>query len=464
VKRHTVAISDIHLSEHEPTSGLWMRYRQKDYTPGAEIAAMLEELCSRVRGDELTLVLNGDVFDLDAPTVRDGRSVHHDLPRDAAHAAPVMAAILRDHQDFVAGLGHVLADGHTIVLVSGNHDALLTLPEVREEVRRAVVGAARRRTAESEEALSARVLFRAWFHRTADGMVFEHGHQYDSFCSYRYPMAPFGKKPGTVQPTLGSLTSRLYMARLGYFNPHVDESFVLTAGGYFRHWAKYYLFSKHSQSWIWLSFAMRTLASLVSNRDPGSRERRLANIAAAAAETGASLRSVARHARLFAAPGEDILWTCARELWLDRALLAGVAAGSVAAWALFQHHAFGVLATLGPVAMLAVEVSSPKGTLGDNWRKVQRRARQVAKVHKASAVVFGHTHNPEGMWQEGVFYGNTGSWSAAYRDVECKEPLFEERPLVWLTSDEGALSGGLCMWKKGMFRFTSSAQTPDRVC
>ena len=37
----------------------------------------------------------------------------------------------------------------------------------------------------------------------------------------------------------GSLSSRLYMGRLGYFNPHVDASFTLSAAGHLRHWARY---------------------------------------------------------------------------------------------------------------------------------------------------------------------------------------------------------------------------------
>ena len=77
-------------------------------------------------------------------------------------------------------------------------------------------------------------------------------------------------------------------------------------------------------------------------------------------------------------------------------------------------------------------------------------------MHKARAVVFGHTHMPEGVWEEGVFYGNTGSWSAAYRDVACTEPISDERPLVWLTFAEGVLAGGLYAWKNGDFRRTST--------
>lgn len=459
--RHLVAISDIHLSEAEPGTGLWMRYRQKEYTPGAEIAAMLDELLDRVRGDELTLVLNGDVFDFDAPRVRGGRSEHHDQPRDAEHAAPAAAAILRDHPEFTRGLGRVVAEGHRLVLVSGNHDAQLTLPEVRAVVRDAVVKAAKDvGCPDPEAAIAQRIKLYAWFYRAEEGVVFEHGHQYDSFCSFRYPMAPFGKREGLIQPTLGSLVSRLYMGRLGYFNPHVDATFMLSFSDHVRHWARYYLLSPRSQGWIWLHGALASLHSLLTHRDPGDRERRAKNLAAAAAETGASLRQVARHARLFAAPGEDRLWDCVRELWLDRVMLAGAAVGCGALWALSQRHAFGVLATLGPVALAAVELTKPKSGLGENWRRVQRRARQVAKVHGARAVVFGHTHAPEGQWEGGVFYGNTGSWSAAYRDVACTQPMFEERPLVWLRSSRGALSGGLCAWKRGSFRPMSGGPEP----
>jgi UDP-2,3-diacylglucosamine pyrophosphatase LpxH len=455
---HTVAISDIHLSEVEPGTGLWMRYRQKDVTPGPEIAQMLGELLERVRGDELTLVLNGDVFDFDAPRVLNGASVFHNLPRNAEESVPAAAAILCDHPEFVRGLAGIVAAGHTVIFVSGNHDAQLTLSEVRAVVRAAIAEHACELPGGSmtAEELARRVQFRAWFYRTEDGIVFEHGHQYDSFCAFRYPMAPFGRRPGLIQPTLGSLTARLYMGRLGYFNPHVDTSFMLSLGGYLRHWTRYYLFTRRFQSWIWFSGGLRALYELARHKEPGSRERRARNLEAAAAETGVSLRSVARHARLFAMLGEQRLWMCARELWLDRVLLGGLAFACILAWILSEHHAFGLLATLGPAVMVAVELSVPKSTLQQHWEKVQRRARQVARVHKARGVVFGHTHMPEGVWENGVFFGNTGSWSAAYRDVACKEPLYDQRPFIWLTSEGGAVTGGLCAWKPGELRRISN--------
>src|ERR1700679_1553033 len=124
--RHTVSLSDIHLCEVERTDGLWMRYRQAQFSPDNDLAAMLDTVLRKVSAgqDELCLVLNGDIFDFDAPRVVEGESVFHDLPRTAEHAVPAIAAILDDHPVFVAALGRVLADGHEIVFVSGNHDVL----------------------------------------------------------------------------------------------------------------------------------------------------------------------------------------------------------------------------------------------------------------------------------------------------------------------------------------------------
>jgi UDP-2,3-diacylglucosamine pyrophosphatase LpxH len=468
--RHTVSLSDIHLCEVERTDGLWMRYRQAPFSPDNDLAAMLDALREKVRGDDLCLVLNGDVFDFDAPRVVEGESVFHDLPRTAEHAVPAIASILDDHPVFVAALGRVLADGHEIVFISGNHDVLLTLPEVRAVVVDRVVAAAVAAGAvlpgslEQEripgvatigsvgaKPLHEKIEFRAWFHRTADGIVLEHGHQYDSFCCHRYPMAPFGPDPKEVQPTMGSLTTRTLASRLGFMNPHVDSSYMLSAIGYIAHWARYYLFSRHSLMLAFFRGAFHIVVELFRRRYPGSRGRRRANVMVAARETGAPLAMVARHARLFAPPAEDRLAMVMRELWVDRIALGSLALLLGLVWFLAAHGPLLAGAALGPALFVGYEIAVPKPPLDELWRRVQRVARRVARAHKARAVVFGHTHKPEGVWENGVFYGNTGSWSPAYKDLECREPLSDARPLVWLRSDGDALTGGLVTWRDGAF-------------
>jgi UDP-2,3-diacylglucosamine pyrophosphatase LpxH len=445
--RHTVAISDIHLCELERSEGLWMRYRQAPYAPDRELVGMLDALRARVRGDALCLVLNGDVFDFDAPRVVEGESVFHDLPRTAEHALPALHGMLDDHAEIVAALGRVLADGHEIVFVTGNHDVQLTLPEVRAALADRLAAASGR----PREEVLPRVLFRAWFHVTPDGIVLEHGHQYDAYCCYRTPMAPFGPDPREIQPTMGSLTTRNLASRLGYMNPHVEDSYMLSVPGYLAHWARYYLFSRHSLAFAYVRGAARILTELVRRRFPGSRARRRDNVVAAARETHQPLKRVARHARLYATPAEDSLHRVLREFWVDRIALAAfcLALGAVF-FALARGPALAA-AAIGPALFLTYELAVPKDDFDALWGRVQRVARKVARAHKARAVVFGHTHRPEGVWADGIFYGNTGSWSPAYIDIECTRPLAPERPLIWLRSEGDKLEGGLVRWADGRF-------------
>jgi UDP-2,3-diacylglucosamine pyrophosphatase LpxH len=453
--RHSVVISDIHLSEVERGDGLWMRYRQEPYSPDRAISSMLDALLARVAGDELVLVLNGDIFDLDAPRVVDDESVFHDLPRNAEHAVPMMQAILRDHPVFVSAVARVLAAGHTVVFISGNHDVQLTLPEVRDVVRERLITATRALDASLDRgALEPRIVFRAWFHITTDGILIEHGNQYDSYCCYRYPMAPFAGDSQEIQPTMGSLATRNLISRMGYFNPHVDDSFMLSFFGYIVHWARYYLFSRRSLAFAWALGAGRTIVELVRRRDPESRARRRQNIALAARENGVHVRYVARHARLFARPAEDDLGAVMRELWVDRVLLIGATALFAGLWITFARGALVAGAAIAPALIFGYELLVPKPTLEQTWRRVGRYARRVAAVHRARAVVFGHTHHPEEAWENGVFIGNSGSWSAAYRDLECTTPLEEGRPVIWLKSGINGrpeISGGLMTWKDGAF-------------
>lgn len=454
---HTVVISDIHLCEVERSDGLWMRYRQASYGPDTEIASMLTALRARVAGERLTLVLNGDVFDFDAPRVIGGESVFHDLPRDAAHTVPMLAAILDDHPVFVRALGEVLADGHQVVFLAGNHDVQLTIPEVSAVLVERLVEATCAVLAERGEGappragVEARVLVRPWFHRTEDDIVIEHGHQYDPYCSNRYPLSPFRPGEGAIQPTMGSLAARHLTSRMGFFNPHVDDSFMLTTAGYAKHWAECYLFSKHSLAVSWFVGALRTVAELVRVRQRHDRRRLRDDIKQAARQTGVTLLRVARHARLFAQPAEERLMMVLRELWLDRVALLALCAVMALAWLLWSWVASAVALVAGVAVFALYERYMPKPPLDETWQAVQRAARKVARIHRAAAVVFGHTHKAEGSWEGGVFVGNSGSWSAAYRDIACQVPVEATRPLVWLRSVGGRLSGGLVRFRDGVF-------------
>lgn len=472
MKRHTVVLSDIHLCELEPTSGAWMRYRQREQAPDRAIASMIDALLAELtraasedgEPHELTLALNGDIVDFDAPRVVDGESRFHDEPRDDAHSVPAIEAVLRDHPVFVAAVAEVLAAGHKVLFVSGNHDAQITLPGVRDVIRRFILDAASLACggASTRESLASRLLFRAWFYVTEDGIHIEHGGQYDPYCVFHYPTAPYHKDTKSVQPTLGSLASRLMTSRMGYFNPNVDSSYELTAGQYVAHWIRYYIGSPHSIVVAWLDGALSSFVRLMRARDPGDPERRRASLHEACLETGVPEAKLIEHMSLFAAPVElSSPVRAARELWVDRLTLTVSSTGWAASWLVLAPASLAPAALALLLLFVLYEFITPKIRVRDRYASVDARALDVARVHGAKAIVFGHTHHPHGYTHEGVFIGNSGSWGALYHDVECTRPVFPSRPLIWLTSDGGPLKGGLVAWTGASFEPRESRPSHD---
>lgn len=467
--RHTVVISDIHLSQVERSDGAWMRYRQGPYLPDREIAEMLGAVRAELQtGDpgaprgELTVVLNGDIFDFDAPHVIDGETVFHDMPRTAEHTVPALTAILDDHPIFVEALGHVLAEGHQVVVLAGNHDAALTLPEVAALLTARLTQAAAQTEAlrgdtegARQQALASKVTLRPWFHRTADGILIEHGNQYDRFCTIESPMTPLDDGQREIPPTVGTLATRHIAARFGYFNLHDDRSFMLSPWGYLVHWTRHYLFSRRSPLLIWAIGTLRILTALRRHRrdsqsSPPNRRRARDSLPAYAAQTGASLRAVVRHARLFARPLANSPRRVLRELWVDRvavvslALLLGILAKlllpGIAAWAWI----------FAPILVVAYARLAPREKINEAWLRVDDIARRIASIHGAVAVVLGHTHRAFGRWEGDLFLGNSGSWAALPPSDQAD---VTERRLIWLQSDpahpEAGLFGGLYAWKDG---------------
>ncbi len=451
--RHTVILSDIHLWEAVTGDDLWMRYRQRRFFPDEAFAALVARLTADVSDGDFELVLNGDIFDFDVPRP-DGRD---DTPHVEADAARRVDRILDDHPAFVDALAGLLARNHRVVFVSGNHDVQLVFPSVRARIVARLDEAAARRAGLREvgrrAVVSARgaVIFRAWFHRTRDGVHVEHGHQYDPYCATRYPQAPFAPGTATLQPTLSSLSMRHLAGRFGYFNPNADGTFILTLPGYLSHWARYYLFSRRSLVLAWLVGTLRVVAGLLRAQPREEVERALGNLLRTARETGASLEALSAHGALFAR--QEFL-RAARILWFDKLVL--VASLAAVALATLAHRPTGVV--LGALVACAALVASrvmPDGDLERVYVGLLERQREIASIHGARAVVFGHTHIARGSWVDGVFVGNSGTWAPMFHDIACTRPVQRGFPFVWLRTTEGGEVHG------GLYRVIDGAVTPD---
>lgn len=239
MRRHTVVLSDVHLSQahpDDPSDPLWMRYRRRAHHPDQDFAALVDHLLATWGGEAVELVWNGDVFDFDAPWVKDGESSFDEFHLDEASCADHLRRILDDHPAWTSAAARFVAAGHRLLVVSGNHDVELCWPAVRS-VLRDEIG---RRAGLSGATLDARVRFRAWFHVTEDGIYLEHGSQYDVFSSVRYPLLPFTRDRSAIHPQTGKLAFKRTGGRMGYFNPYDEEVFCLGLRGYLRHWIRFY--------------------------------------------------------------------------------------------------------------------------------------------------------------------------------------------------------------------------------
>ncbi len=457
--KHTLVISDVHLCEAVHSDGPWMRWRQRPYFPDAEFVGLIDHLLERLPpGDQAELVFNGDLFDFDAGRVIDGTAVFEDLPRTEPVAVELIGRIFDDHPGYVQSVGRWLRAGHTAVFVSGNHDPQLGFDRVRTRIReRLSVAAGHPRFGDA-------VHFRAWFHQTAGGIHIEHGNQFDPYCSFRYPMRPLlppeRGRDRAIAPTVGSITFRLIGSRLGTMNPHFDDSWDMSFSEYVRHWVKHYLRTDHSLAWTFFAGSFRIVAQTFLGRDAGSTDRFHRDVEAAARETGADIDRVAEHARLFAPPADEVLHKVVREFYVDRVVLGVLSTGAVIAPLVTRSRKAVSLALGAAFLMVAYELASPSRGLDDNYRRIAARARDIARIYNARAVIFGHTHTPYGVWEEGIFYGNSGTWSPSLVDIDTGAIAVEHKPVLWVTDDGQTLSGGLFRWDGASLLLDPEATSP----
>ena len=234
-----VILSDLHWGEgRDPDTGRTSRL--DDFFYDLELAEFLEHQRERVAaaGRPLRLILAGDVFDFllvgsvpDAPTARElGIRIRRQERKFGLRATEPgsiwkLDRIVRGHPVLFDALGQVLADGHEIVVLPGNHDPELFFEGVRERLRHHLVqrGA---RCGGDPQACASRVIFEPWFHYEPGRLFVEHGHQYEESSVLRRLLAPLWLgRPRSFSPELdlpvGSLLVRYLHNGLKRRNPYI---------------------------------------------------------------------------------------------------------------------------------------------------------------------------------------------------------------------------------------------------
>ncbi len=472
LRRHTIVLSDVHLSQthpDDPADPLWMRYRRAEFHPDRDFAALVDRFLAEHRDDTIELVFNGDLFDFDAPWVKDGTSTFDEFPLDDAGCAAQVRRIIVDHSIWFRAVARLLVAGHRVLFLSGNHDIELCWPGVRAAIRDELLGLcraeARELDADLEGDFAERVRFRAWFHLTPDRIYLEHGSQYDVFNGVRWPMIPLRPGRDWIHPVMGKLAFKRTGSRMGYFNPYYEETFYMGLFGYLGHFYRFYARSRRHIVRTWFGGGVSTVREIWRHRH--DEDWSADNRALAIEEIGATADRIDRTQALRATPAEETMLPILRELWLDRAFLAAfllilgalvwLALGTVPAAA-----ALGVMVT----AFAVYEWRTPKPDIR-TYDSAPPAVKALLDIHEARALCMGHTHRPFGTWESGRFHGNSGSWCPAFLDQACTRPVLEKgRPLLLLTSEGDELWGGVHWWRQGVLvpgeGTTADERRPER--
>src|SRR5262245_41279123 len=108
-----------------------MRYRRREFHPDADFASLIDFLLADPEGGPLEVVWNGDVFDFDAPWVKDGQSSFDEYPLTDEGCSEHARRIVADHPVWFRAAARLVLAGHRLLVLSGNHDVELVWPGVR---------------------------------------------------------------------------------------------------------------------------------------------------------------------------------------------------------------------------------------------------------------------------------------------------------------------------------------------
>lgn len=460
----TAIISDLHLCEEEPVHKdhpLWKKYKTRQFFFDQEFESFLSHLRSRAPHEKIELILNGDIFDFDSVTtlpeqppyrlswLERRRGLH---PQKEKSEFKILR-ILQHHEDWVKALSRFVQEGHRVVFVIGNHDLELHFHRVQEAIVEAMQL--------PDEASKSRVRFNEWFYISNSDTLVEHGNQYDPYCICQDPIHPYVLRFNRIEIRVpfGNLATRYLINGMGFFNPHVDSNYLMSAKEYVRFFFRYMIRAQPLLmiDWFWgstvalvQSFVDRLRPSL---RDPLTIEDRVQMIAVKA---NATPRMVREMQELFVAPASSYPTIIAKELWLDRAflvvalllivlqlmLLAAPVQNKNMWWMLLP---FIPLLFFVPffvfysrtVASLVVESKEPK-------EEILAMAGQITKTNR---IVYGHTHVMRHEVIGPIEHLNSGTWSPAFADVECEKPV-GLKTFVWIEpSNDGGRQAQLLAFR-----------------
>lgn len=442
--KYTAIISDLHLCEEEPKNlknPLWKKYKTKEFFFDEIFKEFLLFLDKSSKGDDIELVLNGDIFDFDSVTTIpihpfykiDLLEKKRGLYPEEEKVVFQIEKILQDHKVWIEALSQFIKKGHRVIFVIGNHDLGLHFAEVQKCILNFM---------SLNEDEKKNVRFNEWFYISNKDTLIEHGNQYDPYCVCQDPVNPFIYRYNKVEIRLplGSLATRYMVNGMGYVNPHVDSNYIMTVPEYIRFFMRYMLKSQPMVIWTWLFWGIVIMFQSLrdhlktSLRDPLTIEDKITELSE---KSNATPRMVRELQELFVAPAESDPLLVAKELWLDRAFI--VLIGFYIIYLVFNlinmFITISVLWILIPMLMFfpffLFYSKLTKSEVMSFKEPKERILTTASRITHVNRVVYGHSHVIRHEILGSVEHLNSGCWSPAFLDVECTQPL-DQKTFVWI--------------------------------
>lgn len=415
-----LVFSDVHLGSD--VNELTPRVRHRPENLDDDLVALLDHY--RVTPSESTsrrwhLIIAGDFIDFVGMLVSDTGETEDDLSGDAGLGSASSMALRKlsraadRHPTVFDALGRFVESDHSLTFVIGNHDLELHWPDVQQALRQSVL---KRVAPALRESLGIRVQIEPIFFWAEGTLFVEHGHRYDPTCVGVATFAPHNPVARhRMLPTLSDVLLRLIVRRVDTIDEHGHENEGLD---YYRRLvvrtglrgvgnlarAFFHAISVAIGTWWQLMRGgLRSLRRL--------HLRRLRRFAA--------FRSIGWHKlRAFDAlavkPSIASLHAIFSTLLLDRLALFSVTPIFVLATFFIPASMLARFSGALAFVLLARILHEKLVTLRslDAAERMERRAKDVARLFPATFVVMGHTHMPvERALTADVVYINTGTWA-----------------------------------------------------
>jgi UDP-2,3-diacylglucosamine pyrophosphatase LpxH len=237
--RRLLILSDLHVGRD---CNLITNFNQ--VRPNPEFDQAFVDLLAHYTAEQESdwkLILGGDFIDFMEVVVVPGRrgpfgfafevtdeEREFGLGSEPERAVVKLQHAMEYHVHFFEALANFVHKGGEVVIVRGNHDVEMYWPKVQRFFRRQLATIAFKdqklgvdEAIEVRNDFQTRIDFAPWFYYEKDRIWFEHGHQYDPYCSFDHWLHPISPtKPGRLDTPVSSFAMRYFVNILSDFSAH----------------------------------------------------------------------------------------------------------------------------------------------------------------------------------------------------------------------------------------------------